>query len=102
MMDRAMSLLKLPGQSIIPIVMGFGCRAPGCLLQEALPGRSSRLIVTALLAIPIPCAATLGIIAGVGKSFGADLKIVYGSITLVFVLLSRVLAHFLKSIRVNT
>ncbi|MGI6163745.1 MAG: ferrous iron transport protein B [Bacillota bacterium] len=97
MMDRAMSLLKLPGQSIIPIVLGFGCRAPGVLATRALPGRSSRLIVTALLAIPIPCAATLGIIAGVGKSFGADLKIVYGSITLVFVLLSRVLAHFLKS-----
>lgn len=97
MMDRAMSFLKLPGQSIIPIVLGFGCRAPGVLATRALPGRSSRLVVSALLAIPIPCAATLGIIAGVGKSFGADLKIVYGSIAIVFVLLARVLAHFLKS-----
>ncbi len=97
MMDRVMSLLKLPGQSIIPIILGFGCRAPGVLATRALPDRPSRLIVTALLAIPIPCAATLGIIAGVGKSFGADLKIVYGSIAIIFFLLARILGHFLKS-----
>ena len=29
MMDRIMSILKLPGQAIIPIVLGFSCRAPG-------------------------------------------------------------------------
>lgn len=96
MMDRLMSFLNLPGQSVIPIVLGFGCRAPGILATRTLPGRSSRLIVSALLAIPIPCAATLGIIAGVGKHFGANLKIVYGSILVVFFLIARIMAQYLR------
>lgn len=97
MMDSVMSLLKLPGQAIIPIVLGFGCRAPGVLATRALPDKQSRLVVTALLAIPIPCAATIGIVTGVAKSFGANLWVIYGSVSVVFVLLARLLAKYLKS-----
>ncbi len=97
MMDSVMSLLKLPGQAIIPIVLGFGCRAPGVLATRALPNRQSRLVVTALLAIPIPCAATIGITAGVAKTFGASLWVIYGSVAVVFVLLARLLAKYLKT-----
>ena len=97
MMDRAMSLLHLPGQAIIPIVLGFGCRAPGVLATRTLPGKTSRLVVSTLLAIPIPCAATLGIIAGVGKTFGANLKIIYGSIAIVFFLIARLLGRYLQT-----
>jgi len=96
MMDRIMSILKLPGQAIIPIVLGFGCRAPGVLATRILPDRSSRLVVTFLLAIPIPCAATLGIVTGVANSFGANLAIIYGSVAVVFLLLARILARYLK------
>ena len=97
MMDRAMSLLNLPGQAIIPIVLGFGCRAPGVLATRTLPGKSSRLVVSMLLAIPIPCAATLGIIAGVGKVFQANLMVIYGSIVIVFFILARLVGQFLHT-----
>lgn len=97
MMDRTMSILHLPGQAIIPIVLGFGCRAPGVLATRTLPGKTSRLVVSTLLAIPIPCAATLGIITGVGKTFGANLKVIYGSIAIVFFLIARLLGRYLQS-----
>lgn len=97
MMDRAMSFLRLPGQAIIPIVLGFGCRAPGVLATRTLSGKASRLAVSTLLAIPIPCAATLGIITGVGKAFGASLRVIYGSIAVVFVLLARLVGRYLET-----
>lgn len=97
MMDRVMSLLKIPGQSIIPIVLGFGCRAPGVLATRTLPNKESRIVVSTLLAIPIPCAATLGIVTGVARAFGADLRVIYGAIVIVFLLLARVVARYLKA-----
>ncbi len=95
MMDRVMSLLNIPGQSIIPIVLGFGCRAPGVLATRTLPNRESRIVVSTLLAIPIPCAATLGIITGVAKAFDADLRVIYGAIAFVFLLLARLVGRYL-------
>lgn len=86
-MDRAMSFFGLPGQSTIPLLLGLGCKAPAILGTRAMPGRAQRFIVSALLAITIPCAASLGIIAGLGTTFGAHLSIIYGSMAAVFILL---------------
>ncbi|HHT84558.1 MAG: ferrous iron transport protein B [Bacillota bacterium] len=97
MMDRIMSFLKIPGQSIIPFLLGFGCRAPGVLATRTLPNRESRIVVSTLLAIPIPCAATLGIITGVARAFGADLRVIYGAIAVVFLLLARLVARYLQA-----
>ncbi|MEX0974046.1 MAG: FeoB small GTPase domain-containing protein [Bacillota bacterium] len=85
--DRLMSSIGLPGQAVIPIVLGFGCKAPAILGTRALPGKRERFIATCLLAITVPCAASLGIITGVGQSFGASLPIIYGTMATVFVLL---------------
>lgn len=97
MMDRAMAILMLPGQAIIPIMLGFGCRAPGVLATRTLPEKASRIVVSTLLAIPIPCAATLGIITGVGKVFNANLGIIYTSIAVVFILIAWLAGQYLQS-----
>ena len=92
-MDRAMSFLGLPGQSIIPLVIGFGCKAPAILATRTLPGKQSRYVVSALLGIVIPCVTSLAIITGAGQNFGAKLAVVYGSMFLVFVIIGWVLGR---------
>ena len=87
MMDRLMSFFGLPGQSTIPLLLGFGCKAPAILGTRALPGKDQRFIISALLAITVPCAASLGIITGLGTTFNARLPVIYGSMAVVFVIL---------------
>jgi len=98
-MDRSMSFLGLPGQSIIPLLLGFGCRAPAILAARTLPGKRSRLSVSALLAIPVPCAASLGIITGVASTFGASLPVIYGSMLVVFLAMGLLLSKILGTDR---
>ena len=93
-MDRTMSLLGLPGQSTIPLLLGFGCKAPAILGTRILHGRRERFITAALLAITVPCAASLGLITGVCNTFGAKLSVIYASIATVFVLLGFCLGRF--------
>lgn len=96
-MDKVMSFFGLPGQSTIPILLGFGCKAPAILGTRALPGREQRFIVSALLAITVPCAASLGIIAGLGTTFGARLSVIYGSMAVAFVALGLALGRLSKN-----
>lgn len=86
-LDRVMSAFGLPGHSTIPIILGFGCKAPAVLATRMLGDKRSRQVVSVLLAITVPCAASFAIITGVVEHFGADLRAVYGSMVVVFVLL---------------
>jgi len=92
-LDRPMSVLGMRGQGVIPLLLGFGCRAPAIMATRTLPDRESRVIVSTLLAITVPCAASLGIITGVGSAFGASLPVIYSSMTVVFVILGPILTR---------
>ncbi len=96
-LDRAMSVFGLPGHSTIPIVLGFGCKAPAVLATRVLGDKRSRLVVSALIAITVPCAASFAIITGVSEHFEANLKMVYGSMITVFVLLGLVMGRVFSS-----
>ncbi len=98
-MDKTMSFFGLMGQSAIPLLLGFGCKAPAILGTRILPGRNQRFIVSALLAITVPCAASLGLITGVGVTFGAKLSVIYASMAAVFVILGLVLGQSSKGRR---
>ncbi len=91
MMDKVMSFFGLPGQSTIPLLLGFGCKAPAILGTRTLPGKQQRFIVSALMAITVPCAASLGIITGLGTAFGAKLSVIYASMAVMFVVLGVIL-----------
>lgn len=96
-MDRAMSFLGLPGQSTIPILLGFGCKAPAILSTRILPGRNQRFVTSAILAITVPCAASLGLITGVTNAFDAKLSVIYASMAVVFIILGLVLGGSSKT-----
>jgi len=75
-LDSLASTLGLPGQSVIPLALGLGCRSPAILATRVLPGLRERVIVITLLSIAVPCAATLGIVASVIARFSADARVV--------------------------
>ncbi|HHW17578.1 MAG TPA: ferrous iron transport protein B [Firmicutes bacterium] len=83
--DKLASALNLPGQAVIPFILGFGCRAPAVLATRILPDKRTRLLVSTLLSITVPCAASLGIVAGLATTFGASLPVMYVTLVVAFI-----------------
>jgi len=92
--DRLLSPFGVPGQAIIPLILAFGCKVPAVLSARAVPGKKARSVLSILLTITIPCAATMGALAGLSQKFGANLAVMYGSSAAVFLLLGLVLGQF--------
>ncbi len=70
LLDGLMHRLGLHGKSVIPFVLGYGCSVPAVLATRILEDERDRLI-TAALAVMIPCAARTVVIFGlVGRFLG--------------------------------
>ena len=59
--DLLTGTLNLPGQALIPFMLGFGCRVPGLLSARILPSQESRRNASILIAALVPCAATVSL-----------------------------------------
>ena len=59
--DPVMGALRLPGQALIPFMLGFGCRVPGILASRTLPSPESRRTASLVLACLVPCTATVSL-----------------------------------------
>lgn len=66
--DRFMQWMKLPGQSFIPFVVGFGCNVPGIMATRTLQNPLDRL-QTILMSPFMSCSARLAIFTVFTKSF---------------------------------
>ena len=93
--DAVAAVIGLPGQSVIPLALGLGCRSPAVLAARLLPGMRERVTVVLLLAIAVPCAATMGIVAAVVARFGANLVAVMLTLAAVFAVLGLGANHLL-------
>ena len=67
---RLFEKVGLTGSSIIPVVLGFGCKTMATLTARNLRSRKERLIVAWLVAFAIPCSAQLGVDMAVLGMFG--------------------------------
>jgi ferrous iron transport protein B len=67
---RLFAKIGLTGSSIIPLVLGFGCKTMATLTARNLPSRKERLIVVYLIAFAIPCSAQLGLNIAILGRFG--------------------------------
>jgi ferrous iron transport protein B len=72
MLDRLLRKLNLPGQAIIPMLLGMGCTVPATTATRILESRADRMKVTALFAA-IPCSSRIAIILGVVGHFAGML-----------------------------
>ncbi|MCD6541257.1 ferrous iron transport protein B [Candidatus Bipolaricaulota bacterium] len=70
LLDGLMHRIGLHGKSVIPFLLGYGCSVPAVLATRILEEERDRL-VTAALAVMIPCAARTVVIFGiVGRYVG--------------------------------
>ena len=67
-MDRAMSLVGLQGQSFVPMILGFGCNVPAIYATRTIENRSAR-VLTGLLIPFMSCSARLPVYVIFGLAF---------------------------------
>ncbi len=67
-LDRVMRRLNLPGNAIIPMLLGMGCTVPATNATRILESRAERLKVVVLFTV-IPCSSRTAIILGVVGHF---------------------------------
>lgn len=60
--DRVMRALGLPGQSFIPLIVGFGCNVPGIMATRHMDNHRDR-VLTILMSPFMSCSARLAIFA---------------------------------------
>ncbi len=98
MMDGFMHKIGLHGRSIIPMILGYGCSVPAVMATRILPNRKER-ILTAILAIMIPCSARTTIIMGlVSYLIGVKAGFAIYIINIIIIIISaKILGRYLKS-----
>lgn len=91
-LDSVMHRLGLHGYAIIPTLLGLGCNVPGIMATRVLETPRQRFITATLISIAVPCAALQAMIVGIvgSRSVGA-LAVVYGTLAVVWVLISLIL-----------
>jgi ferrous iron transport protein B len=61
-MDRALRAIGLPGRSVVPLLLGFGCNVPAVMATRTLESRRDR-VMTAMMAPFMSCGARLPVYA---------------------------------------
>ena len=91
-LDTFMHRIGLHGYAIIPTLLGLGCNVPGIMATRILESRWQRFITATLISIAVPCAALQAMIIGlVGRRGIGPVLIVYGTLFVVWLLISVVL-----------
>lgn len=60
LLDGLFSKIGLPGQAIVPFMLGYGCAVPAILGTRTLRSRKERLMVTMMVSVGVPCTAQTG------------------------------------------
>ena len=68
LLDRQAHLIGVHGQSLIPLLFGYGCSVPAIMATRALPTKKERIITTVLITL-VPCSARTAIILGVAATY---------------------------------
>jgi ferrous iron transport protein B len=96
--NRFFQQIGLSGKSVLPIILGFGCKTAATLATRILDSRKERYIAIFLLAFAIPCSAKLGINIAVLAFFPISAFIfVFGVLTLVEIITGFILNRSIKA-----
>jgi ferrous iron transport protein B len=91
-LDNFMHRIGLHGYAIIPTLLGLGCNVPGIMATRILESRRQRFVTASLISIAVPCAALQAMIIGlVGRRGIGPVLVVYGTLFVVWLLISLVL-----------
>jgi ferrous iron transport protein B len=94
---RMLARMGLSGKSIMPLILGFGCKTMATLTVRNITSKKERFIATYLIAFAIPCSAQLGLIMAIlGKSGFVSLVIYFAFLILLEVSAGIILNKILK------
>ncbi|MBN2534576.1 MAG: ferrous iron transporter B [Spirochaetales bacterium] len=97
LLDRTMHIVGLHGMSFIPMLLGLGCNVAGALACRTLESKKERFVTATLMAITIPCWASIAMTFGLLGKYGATgLFIVFGTLFLVWIILGSILKRTIK------
>ncbi len=95
--NRFFKQIGLSGKSVLPIILGFGCKTAATLTTRILDSRKERYIAIFLIAFAIPCSAQLGINIAVLAFFPISAFIfVFGVLALVEIIAGVMLNRIIK------
>ena len=81
---KILSKIGLSGNSIMSLILGFGCKTMATLTTKGIPSRKERLIAVFLIAFAIPCSAQLAIdMAVLGRVGFKAFLIAYGTLAII-------------------
>jgi ferrous iron transport protein B len=97
LVSRFTRLLGLSGQSVLPLLLGFGCKTMATLTTKILDSRKERYIAIFLIAFAIPCSPQMGLIMGIlgSLSFSAFF-VVFGVLVVIEFMAGVILNRILK------
>jgi ferrous iron transport protein B len=94
---RVLSKIGLSGNSIMSLILGFGCKTMATLTTKGISSRKERLIAVALIAFAIPCSAQLAIdMAVLGRIGFKAFVIAFGTLAFIELAAGLVLNKTLK------
>jgi ferrous iron transport protein B len=69
LVSRLTRLFGLSGQSVLPLMLGFGCKTMATLSTKILDSKRERYIAIFLIGFAIPCSPQMGLILGILASY---------------------------------
>jgi len=94
---RIFARIGLTGKSIMPLVLGFGCKTMATLTTRGLQSRKEKFIAIYLIAFALPCSAQMGVdMAIFGRIGFKAFMIGYGSLVLIELCAGLVLNKIIK------
>ncbi|SLM32768.1 Fe2+ transport system protein B [Desulfamplus magnetovallimortis] len=94
---RIFSKLGLSGASVMPLVLGFGCKTMATMTTKSLQSRREKYISIYLIAFAIPCAAQMGLNMSILGRMGTSAFLIVFSVLFVVEITAGVLLNlFLK------
>jgi ferrous iron transport protein B len=97
LVSRFTRQLGLSGQSVLPLLLGFGCKTMATLTTKILDSRKERYIAIFLIAFAIPCSPQMGLIMGILGSFSfSAFFVVFGVLVIVEFMAGVILNRIIK------
>lgn len=89
LMDTFMHRLGLHGLTVVPMLLGLGCKVPGALSTRVFEAKRQRFVAAILMAICVPCMAQTAMVIGLLGRFGAaGLVPVFGTLAVLWIVLA--------------
>ena len=97
LVKRIFNKIGLTGRSMMPLVLGFGCKTMATLTTRGLQSRKEKFIAVYLIGFAVPCAAQMGVDMGIFGRIGFKAFLIgYGTLVFVEICAGMLLNKFIK------